>query len=58
MLAEICEGQREGRGHAQPLRDAQRREDGEVRRDGEERRRQRQQGQGDEDAAPPVDVSG
>ena len=55
MLAEVCEGQRESRGHAQPLPDAQRRKGGEVRRDREERRRQRQHGEGDEDAAPSVD---
>ena len=55
MLAEVCEGQRESRGHAQPLPDPQRRKGGEVRRDREERRRQRQHGEGDEDAAPSVD---
>ena len=57
MLAEVREGEREGGGHAQPLRDAQRREDGEVRRNGQERRRERQKGQADQDATPPVDTT-
>ena len=33
LLAKICEGEREGRGHAQPLRDTQDRKGGQVRSD-------------------------
>ena len=46
LLAEIGQRQREGRRHAQALRDAQHREDGEVGRDREQRGRDREQRRG------------
>ena len=57
MLAEIGEGEREGRGHAQPLRDPQQREGRKVRRRGEERGRNREQSETRQDAAAPVDAA-
>ena len=57
MLAEIGEGQREGRGHAKPLRDPQQREGRKIRRPCEERGRNREQRETRQDAAAPVDAA-
>ena len=57
MLAEIGKGEGEGRGHAQALQDTQNRKCGEVWCVSEQRRRDREQHEADENAAPPVDAA-
>ncbi|MHC2369396.1 hypothetical protein ACVIQT_004044 [Bradyrhizobium diazoefficiens] len=56
MLAEIGEGEREGRCHAQALRDPQSGEDAKIWRDRQQARRHRQQREAEQDAGPPVDM--
>ena len=56
LLAEIGQRQRERRGHAQPLRDAQDRERREIGRARQQRGRDREQDQAQENAEPAVDM--
>jgi hypothetical protein len=56
MFAEMSERQRECRGHAQALQDAQHRENGETGRARQQRGRDRQDRQADQDAEPAIDL--
>ncbi|MGY2934240.1 hypothetical protein ACVWZ6_003842 [Bradyrhizobium sp. GM6.1] len=56
MLAEMSQCQREGGCHAEALRDPQAGEDGKIGRSRQQARRNREQGQAEQDAGPPVDV--